>query len=531
MSQHIQQQITQNTCRKRAREKESSTSVSSGVNLVDRVPNHFTKIPRPPPPSHPRKSSSRQLCKTDPPRPSSLITTQPFNRLTSHPSSDAEIPVPDTSPRQIHALWTLVMPPKKAASGIPQRVLPRRGAAASRTANQKTEVETASRLQNVAYDAATAISQNTTMTKGTAITKDTSVSRLTAVEKWRQTVLVPRGIELVNSPLYESAFYHFHYFGTDEDQCREWTLNRVESGKNEDMVFLRGGPDFNTNIARQYKEMASRRLCEEEFATLAKTKLFTTPDFLPIEGEAKGWKAQRTIQLYTQPDSSKDSLWGPPPLLSGEEYSGKDFNLRPDCAYWLSIQSFSESNRGLVSMATFTVEDRDTTPYLTIEFKKSESTVEQAINKAIAASSLALFNRFRLKENSLRAAKKNWNPNHFDQIRHYMMTFTGPKAIIWLVKLKLSAASDESCSKVTWNGCEAVRLLQCDCKSAGGVGDLVDYINAIHRWGLVHGAYCRRDVKRIILTAGGFEKRVSDLFDPDDPIEDEEDGQAMKTKE
>jgi hypothetical protein len=361
------------------------------------------------------------------------------------------------------------------------------------------------------------------------IAKNTAVARLTAVEKWRQNVLVPRGIELVDEPVYELALDHFCYFGADEDPCRERILKRVESEKDEDTVFLRGGPNFNTNTAQQYTEMVARRLCEEEFATFAKTRLFTTPDFLSIEGKYKAWKAQRTIQQYTQPNAKPGSLWAPPPLLSGEEYIGKDFNLRPDCAYWLSIQSFSKSHRGLVDKATFTVENRDATPYLTIEFKKSENTIEQATNQAIAASSLALFNRFRLKENRLSVSKKPWNRKHFDQIRHYMMTFTGPKAIIWLVKLKSTSAFNKDCSEVAWNGCEAVKLWKCDCRSAEDVGELVDYINAIHRWVSIHGVYCRGDVKAVLLAkGGGIAKRVSDLFVSGDSIEDAEDEEGVE---
>jgi len=385
------------------------------------------------------------------------------------------------------------------------RALPQRGAAAA--------VETASHSQTIQDDA------------GTIVTKETTVSKMTAVEKWRLNVLVPRGIEIVKEPVHQLALDHFGYFGTDKHQCQEWVLKRLQSGENEDAVFLRGGHDFTTNIAEQYTEMVARGLCEEEFATFAKTRLLMTPDFRPIAGKDTVWKAERAIQLYTHADA--DSLWAPPPLLSGEEYGGKDFNLRPDCAYWLSIQSFSKNNRGLVGKATFTVRKRIATPYLTIEFKKSETTVEQAINQAIAASSLALFNRFRLKEHRLRASKKNWNRKHFDQILHYMMTFTGPSASIWVVRLKSSSASDDF-SKVAWDGCEAVKLWECDCESAEDVGDLVDYINTIHRWGLMHGAYCKRDVKAVLLTKGGMiADRVSDLFAAGDSIEDGEDEEGV----
>jgi hypothetical protein len=81
---------------------------------------------------------------------------------------------------------------------------------------------------------------------------------------------------------------------------------------------------------------------------------------------------------------------------------------------------------------------------------------------------------------------------------------------------------------VALNGCEAVKLWECDCRSAEDVGDLVDYINAIHRWGLIHGAYCRRDVKAVLLAkGGGIAKRVSDLFVSGDSIEDDEGEEAV----
>ena len=414
------------------------------------------------------------------------------------PSSDIEILIPDTNPRLTRGLWQLVMLPKRGASA---RCPPHKGGAPGDKRNL-SEAEKTSQTSGI----------------------ETAGTNLILIQTWwQQNILLPRGIKLINRPCYQLALDHFHYFGTDEDQCREWISQRVQSEK--DTVFLRGRLDFNKNMAQQYAEIAARRLCEEEFAMLAITRLFTTPGFLPTKGNGQAWKARRTIQLYTQPDAKCGSLWAPPPLLNREEYIDNNFRLRPDCAYWLSVPSFVE----IVRMATFTVVGSDvTTPYLTIEFKKSERSIKQATNQAIAASSLALYNRFRLKESRLSATKKPWNRKHFDQIRHYMMAFDGPQAIIWVVKLKSSAASDETCSEVAWNGCEAVRLLQCHCQHAMGVGDLVDYINAIHRWGLMHASYCTQDVKAI-LSAKGEEmaKLASNLVISDDLIEDDENVEAV----
>jgi hypothetical protein len=102
-----------------------------------------------------------------------------------------------------------------------------------------------------------------------------------------------------------------------------------------------------------------------------------------------------------------------------------------------------------------------------------------------------------------------------------MMTFTGPKAIAQSTQFKSPSSSNEDCSQVVWNGCEAVKFWQCDCRSAEDVGDLVNHISAIYQWGLIiNGAFCRRDVKAVLLAmGGGIAKRISDLFASGDSIE------------
>jgi len=281
--------------------KAASDPISTtGVKLAPLIRNQSTETPQ----ILPRKPSSRRLCKSDPPRPSSPVTTQPFSHITFHPPSDAEIPIPDTSPRRTRALWQLVTPHKGGPppSGLATTVLPQRSGVARRDASQTAGVETASDSQDI---------QDIQDDAATTVTKDTIVSKPNAVEKWRLRVLAPRGIELVEAPHYQLAFHHFDYFGTNEDQCRSWILQRVESEEDVNTVFLPGGLDFNTDTAVQYTEMASRNLCEEEFASFAKCRLFRTPGFYPIKAKVKAWKAQRKIQTYTQPVAGTNSLCGP----------------------------------------------------------------------------------------------------------------------------------------------------------------------------------------------------------------------------
>jgi hypothetical protein len=51
------------------------------------------------------------------------------------------------------------------------------------------------------------------------------------------------------------------------------------------------------------------------------------------------------IQLPTTPNSDENSKWVAPPMIGNSEAQSYLFKLRPDCAYWLSLQAFSENHR------------------------------------------------------------------------------------------------------------------------------------------------------------------------------------------
>jgi hypothetical protein len=129
---------------------------------------------------------------------------------------------------------------------------------------------------------------------------------------------------------------------------------------------------------------------------------------------------------------------------------------------------------------------------------------------------LALYNRFRLKERRLDVTKKLWTEKHFNHIRHYAITFSASTADIWLVRLKPPPNMDFSA--VSWTGCEATAIGKCVCSSSLAVGDLVDWVNVIHWWGITkHGKYCADDIKGILLAGNNrTAKRCSELFDPDE---------------
>ena len=205
------------------------------------------------------------------------------------------------------------------------------------------------------------------------------------------------------------------------------------------------------------------------------------------------------LQLATPP--GKDEYWDIPILLEKELYRYA-FNLRPDCSYWLSLAGFNEDYRSEVGDATYVHKNWITCPYFTIEFKKHSGSDMQVRVQAAAAGSLALYNRYALRE---RALKDSRQESGAAQVRHYAMTMVGMCFELWVLQANPRGSSG------SWNGCTMRKLYGSNCSSKYAISQLQNWINEIHRWGLTkHAASCQDDIK-IILEAKGVDTSAIDL--------------------
>ncbi|KAL9116464.1 MAG: hypothetical protein Q9187_007011, partial [Circinaria calcarea] len=200
--------------------------------------------------------------------------------------------------------------------------------------------------------------------------------------------------------------------------------------------------------------------------------------------------------LVAIPDD--DMLWQIPPVLEGRQGTDWSFDLRPDCSYWLSLRAFNPRYRGgHLRNAAYVVNNRITCPYFTVEFKRDGDGQSVAINQVAAAGSLALYNRYRLRNDALKASKRDCNSDHTGPLRHYALTFVGPLFDVWM--LQVAPVGADGC----WTGCTMRRLYGADCTDEYGVRDLVDWVNEIHRWGLSrHGPSCEQDIKTVLRVGG-----------------------------
>lgn len=309
-------------------------------------------------------------------------------------------------------------------------------------------------------------------------------------------VLNPRSIK-ISRPTSGHAPQHFQFDAPSGDRARYYTEKR---GAPPSSVWLECGDAFIEEILREYDCMTERGLCEAEFASYAREKLLKREDrirFREQDDHRRGWRAERMIELVAKPDP--DGAWIPPPLvgnhfvsLGDSSYTNYGFDLRPDCAYWLSLQAFSPAYKSYVGEHTFVLKDTITCPYLTIEFKRDNSGHQVAVNQVAAASALALYSRFLLRKNSLELRKQKWDLQHVEPLKHYGITFMGPQYNVWCTRVQVT-------KKFQWNGCATERVCQGNCRIAHGVRDLIDWINEIHCWGLtINGPECQNDVKSSI---------------------------------
>lgn len=249
-------------------------------------------------------------------------------------------------------------------------------------------------------------------------------------------------------------------------------------------------------------------MCEAEFAAYALQtilKLDPRTPFAQQANEERYWKTERRVELVTKPGTKR---WDCPPTVGltgsrGVPAADYAFDLRPDCAYWLSMQAFSQKYKVQIGQHVYVVNGKITCHYLTIEFKRDATEETAASNQVAAAGALALYNRFRLREQSLKLAGQKWNKEQITSLRHYGITFGGPAYIVWCIRIVTKNNQ--------WVGCRMQSVCIGNCRLADGVRDLIDWINEIHFWGLtVHGPACQDDVKTCIRALnGGY--RVSDV--------------------
>jgi hypothetical protein len=294
----------------------------------------------------------------------------------------------------------------------------------------------------------------------------------------------------------------YKHFNTDFPRRGEVVDYTILEGIEASQIWLSLSDDSVEKIIEEYQAMGNEAASEAEYAAFAMEKFFKRQDRHVNIPSDRMWRTRRTISLFCPPD---DSDWFTPPSFEMVQREFK-FDLRPDCQYWLSLAGFNPKYRGEVGNVVYVHKYVITCPYFTIEFKKQNESAEKARIQAAASASIALYNRFLLKEKALNATSTPWTDSHKNQVRHYVITFVGSKVNVWILEADFGGDGDD-----LWNGCSMSVLWQGNCISESVVKQLEKWINEIHRWGLSqHATDCQQDVKRI-LQEGDVDTSLDDI--------------------
>ncbi|KAK3114581.1 hypothetical protein LTR53_006955 [Teratosphaeriaceae sp. CCFEE 6253] len=403
---------------------------------------------------------------------------------------DQHYALPETDPIATGRLWSTVSEKMRQGGKTPSRG---RGRATQSPSGSKLPLRS-----TYTESEADSVPDSSTSSRARAL-------RPQQYSVFKQRILAPRDITIdAKTRITRGPYSHF---GTEKP-----TSDRPLRQLNASSVLLDLGKDQAKRIAAHYDFMRAKRLCEAEFATYATETFFLGEPRNAAPPEDRTWRAERMLQLVCPP--TDDAHWLRPPLLHKDVARSDDYtwDVRPDCAYWISTRGFNEEYVHNIKGACFVYQDWVLCPYLTIEFKRDSEDIAAAQSQAVTAGAVALYNRFELRCRADFEAVDE--ATALPDLAHYAITFTGPRYTVWrLTPNPLEEAS-------AWNGCCMVFLDHGDCTHTFDVTRLVEWINEIHGWGLsTHAQACEMDVKRVLNHEGTLpDARGSSLASPSTSI-------------
>ncbi|KAI1124677.1 hypothetical protein F5Y10DRAFT_268826 [Nemania abortiva] len=309
-------------------------------------------------------------------------------------------------------------------------------------------------------------------------------------EDFLLSVLIPWNIEIKTKTLTSHFYEHFGLEGLPEDPAERFEVYKKQLPLD---VLLAPDTKHRERIQQEYCFLNNYKCNDIEYEVYALHDIFLAEPrhTAHLETAGEDLLPVRMLHLSQKPEGE----WNQPKLYA-DYYTWKykyNWEIAPDCSYYLSLQSFPLAFRDNVDKYVAVVQTRAVFPYLTIEFSKDHETASAVQHRIAIASTIALYNRWRLKFAVIGAPEgetSKWTEDLKFQMRHYSITFTGSKWELWYTTPK---AYD------WWKGAYVSSMYRGDCSRLDGVELLLNCINDIHYWGMtVHGKSCKADVEAVL---------------------------------
>ena len=330
---------------------------------------------------------------------------------------------------------------------------------------------------------------STSKTQGKTPSNVSSKRNTPRSKSFEQNVLKSRSIIINQGSIPVTAHAHFDIKEPPPLDITKHEYYTSIRSVSKSTIWVETDAIFITHLQETYREMVNWKMCEAEFATYAKEKLVKRNDSL--DKRSRFFQTMRLVELVNKPEQ-ETANWVPPPLTEAPSPANEfAFDLRPDCAYWISLQGTNRNLIYIIEAIIHTIFHHFTSPYLTIEFKKDDQDWKVALNQLAAASALALYNRFCLRQKSF-VQGETWTRRRTRVLRHYGLAMRGDAYTVWCTTPRLT-------EDFTWAGCEMKRIGSGSCSRDNDLHELIHWINEIHCWGLIkHAPRVEKDLKRKI---------------------------------
>ena len=433
-----------------------------------------------------------------------------------------------TNPTHTQSLWHSVMmggtgSGRTAGASDQGRKKDPRGASAAEGKKRSRQERTKESVSEQSYPPSESETPETGSTKTTQESASNARSKTTSnvsskrnkprSKAFEQNVLMPRSVIIDHESIPMTAYAHFDVKEPPPPHMTQQDYYTNVRSVPKSTIWVETDNAFIKYVQETYTEMIQWKMCEAEFATYAKEELLKRNKSL--DKSSRHFQAMRLVELVNKP-GRKTPNWVPPPLTEAPSAANEfAFDIRPDCAYWVSLQGTDQKLRYIIESIVHTICGNFASPYFTIEFKKDDQESEVALNQLAGASALALYNRFCLRQKRF-LQEDTWTTRRTRVLRHYGLTMQGEEYTVWCTRPTLN-------DDFTWAGCEMEKIGYGKCNRDHDIRELIYWINEIHCWALTkHAPRVEKDIKWKI-EARRKEKGGSRPSDIGDDSEDEPD--------
>ncbi|KAK5633470.1 hypothetical protein RRF57_009184 [Xylaria bambusicola] len=243
--------------------------------------------------------------------------------------------------------------------------------------NTETQSSKGERRQGTRGKKALSITETTTSTVLTSVSRRelswSTPSRKAPAAKvgdfdFQETVLASYGITIDREYLSNSMYDHLNLseLKLAEDRMGRWDHYQSTFKVN---IWLKPEPERLVRIQEEYDAMKGFACNEAEYQFYALSEILLNQRRWPemLDGDSKSLEPVRMVELGQKP--SPNTIKWQAPLRIFDTAFGKQYewDIRPDCAYYISLLAFEESLRPSVQKFVSVFQERALSPYLRVQ--------------------------------------------------------------------------------------------------------------------------------------------------------------------